>query len=191
MVGESAFALTFVAFVRLRVEARQSPKTNSMTKDGPELKRPADFNAEDLETIRSLIEAAGEVDAVQLSRRLSVCQLIGVFRQAGKIVAAGALKQVRSEYNSATSIRSGFEVSEKASEFGYAVTNQDFRGRGYASRIAKALLATTGAPVFAITRVDNSAMIRSLQKAEMERVGNAWPSLQNPNSRLCLWVRSS
>ncbi len=132
----------------------------------------------------ALLEQGGAVNIATAAQYLPNAHLQILAIRNDEIVGVDAIKRTRSDYATKTSHFSGHHIDPAMAEVGYVAVSLEHRGRHLLSRIAAALLARTGAAMFATT--DKEEMKAVLGKNGFERCGRQW---DGETVYLSLWIR--
>lgn len=154
-----------------------------------DLQRPSDCRDEDLEGFYRLVESGGEVGLQYLRNGMRRAHLL-VFRRKGtQLIGVAALKFPTEGHRNSVSGDSNVDVSTVEFELGYIYVHAAHRNEGHAAAMLESLLARMDRPIFATTRSDNLGMQVLLERNRFVRRGQAWPSIENSNKTLQLFLR--
>jgi predicted GNAT family N-acyltransferase len=143
-----------------------------------EYKKYENFSQKEQHRIFNLVKGGGQVNPDTLIRGLMNCQIIGVAKSNDTIVSVGALKIPNESYRQDVLTKAGIPEKDWGNyvyEYGYAITDQAYRGRGLSTTILAQLL-TDASNVFATVRSKNSAERHILKKYNFVAVGKTYDS---------------
>jgi GNAT superfamily N-acetyltransferase len=128
-----------------------------------------------------------------LNARIKSAEALALLFLRKELAAIAALKRPANQYK--------HSVFEKACsldaipdlyrfELGWVYVAERFRNNGYSKYLLKDLLQSREAGgVYATSITENVAMHRSLEREGFIRIGETWPSTNQPGKLLCLFVK--
>ncbi len=118
-----------------------------------------------------------------LNQKADRCKIICIAKVDNKAVAIGAIKQKTASDFSIQKAGLPELSSDFEWELGYLYTDNDFLGKGIASRITKTLIESYGSEnLMASTEITaNPAMVKILEKNGFKQFGNPWKSAIHDN----------
>jgi hypothetical protein len=153
-----------------------------------EILAPGNLSSDEFQTCLALLEQGNAVDVEYARKELPRAVCIALRRDAGEIVALGAVKRIRPNYAADKADRAGFQFDSNIHEVGYIVVRESHRDKKLSRPILEALLASFDSrPLFATTF--NERMMTSLGRCGFEKKGKKW---QNPKGDwLSLWIMTT
>ena len=142
-----------------------------------EYKKYENFSQKEQNRIFDLVKGGGQVNPDTLIRGLRNCQIIGVAKSNDTIVSVGALKNPNESYRQDVLTKAGIPEKDWGNyvyEYGYAITDEEYRRRGLSTTILAQLLNASN--VFATVRSKNSAERKILGKYNFVAVGKTYDS---------------
>jgi hypothetical protein len=148
---------------------------------------PDIFDSQEMLVIEELVSKGKEVDLTDLPDNLRRAQVIGVKRDADRIVAVAVLKRIRRGYNQTRGdeAHSGHPLDPNATELGYVVSTLS----GSGGAVSRAVLEHGHGQLFATVRTDNDKMRSTLEHTGFVEIPKAWRSTQHAGKEITLWVR--
>jgi hypothetical protein len=143
------------------------------------------ISVEDLTTCIRIIGESDPIDAHIAFIELPNAPSVAIVRNRVKIVAVGAIKQVRERGGSNISHYGGVSLPSDTLELAYIAVNHSYRGQRLSRRIVAELVARHPAPIFAIT--SNRRMKKTLTRVGFMQKGYEWQSHRYHNVLLSLW----
>ncbi len=123
------------------------------------VKRPAEIEPQLMERICGLIEAGGEVGLSWIRENLSDAFLIGFALEEGRVVGTLTHKRPKEKYVRYLMEKTGLDLTGYL-ERGYTYLRPEYRGRGIADRILKALVkGSANKSIYITIRMDNAEAI--------------------------------
>ena len=153
-----------------------------------DIKKPTEMAPAELKAIEDLITAGGEVPKRAVHLGLPKAELVAVIQFGNHIKAAAVIKNPTVSHRRTVSTESGYKLSDRHRELGYIVVHSSSRHTGLGRLVTESLLAKQDSPLFATTRVDNSAIHKILKKNGFRRVGKEWASGAR-DAKLILWTK--
>jgi GNAT superfamily N-acetyltransferase len=144
-----------------------------------QVKQPVDCIDAEIGAFCSFVRQGGEVEAEGLERRVRRSQALVFLYVEGVLASVAGLKRPTVAYRDRVFRQA--QASEAASRFklelGWVFVPPEHRRKGYSRVVASAAMTQTdGAPAFATTRADNTAMQRTLEHLGFARLGDSWTS---------------
>ena len=126
-----------------------------------------------------------------LADYLQSAHRIGLTICDGQLACVGAIKAARPNYIGRISRESGYPLEDERciGEFGYVVTQTEFRKRGLARALSAQLLKDLEGVLYATTRDDNPGIHTIVKENGFVNVGRTWRSTAHPDSSLMLWLK--
>ena len=147
------------------------------------------ISPEDVKACVSVLDEGGALKNVQTAAdELPHCLFVVVKRDAGQVIAVGAIKAQRPRYAAgiASDRKSGYNFDPQMHELGYVVVKESHQRKGYSKEITEKLLALLpGKSLFATT--SNLRMIATLAKYGFTQRGKTWKSPKGKT--LSLWIK--
>jgi ribosomal protein S18 acetylase RimI-like enzyme len=135
---------------------------------------PKDISKSELNNIALFVAQFGQVEMSFILTGLPKSKSIGFIKMDNKIVSVGVLKNPSVSYIQNTYTKAGLDIPRGLIyEYGYAGTDENYRGRGFSSIILKQLLNSLPERqnVFATVRQSNKGEIHILEKHNFSQVG--------------------
>lgn len=135
---------------------------------------PQEFSDDDRAVFGKLVQEGGEVDSNVLAMNIKCAKALVVGRCSDDILGIAALKRPQASYRKRIGNQAGADLAEEIFpyELGYIYLRPEMRGKGRSRcLVAHALDHADGAGVFATARVDNIAMVRTLERMGFRSVG--------------------
>jgi hypothetical protein len=148
------------------------------------LLEPNTLTAADAKVCLAILREGGAVDVKQAATQLPRARLIALRREAGVIVAVGAIKAPRADHATGLARRSGISLPPDGHELGYVAVRTSQRGNRFSHEIVAALLAGfPERPLFATT--SNPCMKATLTRRGFQPHGQEWAGV---HGSLSLWI---
>jgi GNAT superfamily N-acetyltransferase len=123
------------------------------------VKTPEEIAPDVMEMICGLIEAGGEVGRSWIRENLKAAFLIGYAMEEGRVVGTLTHKRPKEKYLAYLKEKTGIELTGYL-ERGYTYLRPEYRGRGIADRILKALVERSrGMKIYVTIRTDNKKAV--------------------------------
>lgn len=137
----------------------------------------AEINDSVRRTFAAMLKKQGKVEG-DLATKADRCTLICLAKVDGEVVAIGAVKRKTPSDFSQEKAGIPHLASEFDWELGYLYTEENFRGRGVASTVARLLVETYGkGNLMASTEIAaNPGMVRILERLGFRLFGTPWKS---------------
>lgn len=135
------------------------------------VRTPDELSPAERSAFIALVVEGGEVAGVGLETNVANARVLILLTRGGDFVGCAALKRPQGTYRKKLIKKSGTDLGEDAFPFelGYIFVREAVRRRGQSHRLVEAALARAdNAAVFATVRTENSAMQRTLAKAEFK-----------------------
>lgn len=154
---------------------------------------PSECDEKALEKFHELVVSGGEVNPRGLPKRIKDAEKLIFLYDHEDLAGIGALKSPDPNYRDRIASAAKARLPEAAYPFelGWVFVSNEFRGQGYATRIAKRILVEAhGAGMFATTHSENMAMRNVLERTKFVAVGERYRSTQK-DRLIQLFVRKS
>jgi len=158
-----------------------------------EVKTPAQFTKEELNSIIDIITSEGQVTANGLLDRVKRAKFIGIVRdmsETGKIIAVSAIKIPNASYF--TDVFTNAKVPKLANQFqyemGWKVVLPKYRGQNLGEQLSKLVLSKVNSKVFATIRATNAAAITSIKRLGFSVIGE--PYIGSSGNKILLLVKN-
>jgi len=143
-----------------------------------------------LSSVVKLIRGGGALadDGGALMQRLQRSHRVAIYLDDGAVCATASLKEPAPNYRKGVFEKAGILLSDfsQARELGYVVVDDDFQGKGLASKLVTALINESDVPCYATT--DSDRMARILEHSGFLRQGEEW---KGQRGMLSLWLRQN
>jgi hypothetical protein len=157
----------------------------------PVLKSPSNLNPRELEQIKRMIIAGGEVSAANIDERLAATKLIAFFETDNQIIATASIKvPLKSYKDKVFKKKAKTTVDPKSYEYelGYLYTLPLARGKNLSNRlISSLLLEHDGAQIFSTTRMGNMQVHAMMRAMGFVRTGGGYLNA-NKTDHLVLYI---
>jgi len=153
------------------------------------IKMPSNCSINEIREFASLVIKGGEVLQNGLVKRIQNASLLGFATENGLIVSVAAIKQPSQKYRHNVFKESGSCLfpGDYVLEYGWAFTEESYRGRGFARTLLTKLLTNVkNQTLWATTRETNSRIHTILKKYGFQRTGH---SFRGRNDNLILWTK--
>jgi len=155
------------------------------------IKRPSDCAADEINDFCAVVSSGGKVSPDGLRDRILRATYLAFCHQGGRLLGVAALKDPVDSYRERVFAKAGVssQDAETETEFGYAFTLSECRGRGVGTQILSELVAIAApAGIFATAEVE-SGMSRLLRKHGFIPVGQPY-SGAHTGSQIQLCIKS-
>lgn len=151
---------------------------------------PQSTSSSQLDAFVSMVNAGGEV-ARGLERRIKTAKALIFAERNDTVLGVAAVKIPKDGYKARVFQNAGRAELAQGFEFelGWIYVGYEYRRLGLSTLLVGAALKARGvAPIFATTRSDNAAMAHVLLRTGFARIGQPYPSKENPGSTLDLFI---
>lgn len=162
-------------------------------RDRIDVLKPAACSSEAVQSFIELVRSAGEVDA-DLPARVMGAHVLVLLYSGNVLIGTAAIKNPAQSYRSKVFRKTGVNLVPAAYPFelGWIVVHDEHREKGHSRTLVRAAMSQViGVGVYATTRVSNGGMLHILPDEGFVRVGNSYPSKQNPGESIALLVRDT
>ena len=192
--GEPVIELTEDEIRAILAEAIQKARMKADLRNYTiEVKPPRKFKEVELEHFAAIVTQGGEV-AGGLRARLETAFRLGIVSYKGEIVGTAVIKKPAAVYRKKVFEKAGSALKPAAYpyELGWIYLQEAHRKKGQMGRLmTELMLATRKKPVVSTTRVSNEIMQTILKEWGFVKEGSPYPSEQQPNEMIQLYLRSA
>jgi len=156
------------------------------------IKSPSHCSPTEIDQFRNLVVKAGEVGTRGINNRIQSAEVLAFLTVSNKVVGIAALKNPNMNYKRGVfeKAHSVDSLSTYRFELGWCHVSEKFQGNGYSKVLLKELLPSArDQGVYATSTMDNQRMHRALESEGFVRIGDSWPSTNQPKKSLLLFVR--
>ena len=154
-------------------------------------KAPSKCSEEEKKIFFQLVKSGGEVVLDGLEDRIRTAEMLVFHYDGNKLLGVAALKTPSSSRRNGVFQKSQANLPEDTFPFelGWVVVTLQYRGKGLSRCLVEtALQAADGQNVFAVSRVDNAFMHKTLERYGFTREGRSYLSRRSTHD-LQLFVR--
>jgi ribosomal protein S18 acetylase RimI-like enzyme len=164
-----------------------------MRRVNSEVRQPDGCSDGEIAAFCCFVRQGGEVESLRLEGRVRQARALCFLYVGGTLVGVAALKQPDPGYRSKVFKKAA--VPKDATlfdlELGWVYVQPDHQSKGYSLVLSAAAKSQSdGAPIFATTRSDNTAMQKTLERLKFKRIGDPYLS-EDGERTLLLYVTSS
>ncbi|WP_132466226.1 GNAT family N-acetyltransferase [Rhodovulum marinum] len=151
---------------------------------------PKQCSSETLDAFCELVRAGGEVQPAGLSARVERAAFLAFAHEPEGLVGVAALKNPYQDYRAGVFKKAGSARAEDYPyELGWVYVVPAARGRSVSALLVQALFEHGAAGVYATSRTLNTAMHRTLSRANFKVSGRPYFSAEHPGEEIALFLR--
>jgi hypothetical protein len=155
------------------------------------IKGPSDCSNREIDQFRDFVRKGGEVTSAGLNDRIKAAEALAFLFVRKELAAIAALKNPSENHKQGVFENAGsVDAAFYRFELGWVYVAERFRENGYSKQILKELSRSIrSGGVYATSRIDNVPMHKSLESEGFIKIGDSWPSKEQPGKLLCLFVK--